>query len=138
MRKGFIKFIGISILMVVGLLDMPIQASANLSDHSIMLKSIYSIVEVNAVSFPSGNTENENKFTLYITEGTLYIKYPKPQELVNGEAIVYNMLGQEITRKTLENNMVNEITLPLQNTCYIVRINYSGKVHTQKVIASNR
>lgn len=82
------------------------------------------------------NTDDENKFTLYISQGTLNIKYDKPNELINGEVIVYNLLGQEITRKKLENSNLNQISLQVQNTCYLVKISYSGKVHTQKVMIS--
>jgi hypothetical protein len=91
---------------------------------------------------PSFNTvspeENDTKFVLYINEGILYIKYGKPQELVNGEVILFNLLGLEITRKKLENIAINQVKIPVQNTCYIVKINYSGKVHTQKVVASGQ
>lgn len=82
------------------------------------------------------NTDDENKFTLYISQGILNIKYDKPNELINGEVIVYNLLGQEITRKKLENSNLNQISLQVQNTCYLVKISYSGKVHTQKVMIS--
>lgn len=80
--------------------------------------------------------EDENKFTLYINQGTLSIKYGNPNELLNGEVIVFNLLGQEITRKKLETSNLNQVTIPVQNTCYLVKISYSGKVHTQKVMIS--
>jgi hypothetical protein len=135
------RFSTIMISIVAGLMvGISIQASTmdTYNDHSRVVKAIYSIVEFNTSALSLTSTENENKFTLYITEGTLYIKYSKTQELLNGEAIVYNMLGQEITRKKLETININQVPLSLQNTCYIVRINYSGKVYTQKVIASVR
>jgi hypothetical protein len=80
--------------------------------------------------------DNENKFILVIKDGTLTIKYNKPAELINGEVLIFNLLGQEITRKKLESNNINQVNIPIQNTCYIVKINYSGKVHTQKVVAT--
>lgn len=82
------------------------------------------------------NPEEESKFKLYISEGILHIKYNKPNELLNGEVIIYNLLGQEVSRKKLENIDINQISMPTQNTCYIVRINYSGKVYTQKIIVN--
>jgi hypothetical protein len=104
------------------------------------------ILELGYSSFASSNAplesslpdDADNKFVLYINQNTLNIKYNKPLELVNGEVIIFNLLGQEITRKKLENNTLNQISIPVQNTCYIVRINYSGKIHTQKVVASNQ
>lgn len=106
------------------------------ADFGVMAKQVFSIVEVESVNAASFATD-ENKFTIYISDGILYIKYSKPQELVNGEVFVYNLLGKEIARKRLENNEVNEIAIPIQNTCYIVRISYSGKIYTQKVIPSS-
>jgi hypothetical protein len=88
-----------------------------------------------SLTLPDNNSDT--KFVLYITDGILNIKYGKPQELTNGEVIVYNLLGQEIVRKKLETIPVNQITLSVQNTCYIVKISYSGKIHTQKVIPSS-
>jgi hypothetical protein len=84
-------------------------------------------------NFYSPGTEND-KFTIYVQDGYLNIKYGKPQELLNGEVVLYNLLGQEITRKKLEAVTLNQIQLQLQGTCYIVRIVYSGKIYTQKII----
>lgn len=78
------------------------------------------------------------KFNLFVNQGTLYIKYHKPQELQNGEVIVYNLLGQEVTRKKLEVTQLNQLSIPVQNTCYLVRIAYSGKIYTQKIMVQGR
>ena len=40
------------------------------------------------------DSDDENGFKLYVSQGILNIKYPRPQELLNGEVIVYNLLGQ--------------------------------------------
>jgi len=77
------------------------------------------------------------KFNLYINQGLIYIKYGKPQELQNGEVVVYNLLGQEVTRKKLDAAIINQIAIPIQNTCYLVRISYSGKIYTQKIIVQS-
>jgi hypothetical protein len=89
-----------------------------------------------SIIFSDNNDDDNPKFTLYMSQGFLNIKYNKPNELLNSEIIVYNLLGQEVTRKKLEAVAINQISIPVQNTCYIVRINYSGKVHTQKIIVS--
>lgn len=83
------------------------------------------------------NPEEESKFKLYISEGILNIKYDKPNELLNGVVFIYNILGQEVTRKKLETVDINQISMPTQNTCYIIRINYSGKVYTQKIVVNS-
>ena len=81
--------------------------------------------------------ELDAKFTIFVNQKTLNIKYIKPLELINGEVVVYNILGKEVTRKKLENSNLNQVSLPSHNTCYIIRINYSGKVFTQKVIVTS-
>ena len=81
--------------------------------------------------------EEENKFILFINDGMLNIKCNKPGELLNGEVIIYNLLGQEMLRKRLETSILNQVVLPLQNTCYIVKIHYSGNVFTQKIIVNS-
>jgi hypothetical protein len=128
------RFLPLFISIVVFTLLQPLSANTK---TCIMDKQVYSIVESEAASFASIVPEDETKFTLYISDGILFIKYAKPQELVNGEAVIYNLLGKEVARKKLVNSDVNEISIPIQNTCYIVRINYSGKVFTQKVIPSS-
>jgi len=85
----------------------------------------------------NNDNNTDSKFILYIADGTLNIKYNKPMELINGEVVVFNLLGQEITRKRLEVSTLNQVPLSISNTCYIVKISYSGKVHTQKVVPSN-
>lgn len=87
-------------------------------------------------SYSFSNPEEESKFKLYISDGILNIKYDKPNELLNGVVFIYNILGQEVTRKKLETVDINQISMPTQNTCYIVRITYSGKVYTQKIIVN--
>jgi hypothetical protein len=59
---------------------------------------------------------NEKKFNIFVNQGFLNIKYNKPQELLNGEVIVYNLLGQEVTRKKLEAIQTNQVLIPVQNT----------------------
>ncbi|HEX2935714.1 MAG TPA: T9SS type A sorting domain-containing protein [Bacteroidales bacterium] len=100
--------------------------------NTAVVSTIPSYSEINVFS----NPEEESKFKLYISEGILNIKYDKPNELLNGEVYIYNLLGQEVSRKKLETIEINQISMPTQNTCYIVRINYSGKVYTQKIIVN--
>jgi hypothetical protein len=89
---------------------------------------------VKAYSSFDSDTISDTKFSIYVNQGILNIKYPFPQELEEGEVVVFNMLGQVILRKKLETSALNQVLLPIHNTCYIVRITYSGKVYTQKII----
>lgn len=91
---------------------------------------------VNHSSFFDPDSISDATFILFINQGILNIRYNYPQELDKGEVVVFNMLGQVIIRKKLEISDLNQISLPNHNTCYIVRISYSGKVFTQKVIMS--
>lgn len=131
-KKSHILFTLVGILQFM---QTPKVVASAESQDNILFSNI-----VKAEDLPSSffsNPEEENKFTLYINQGTLSIKYNNPIELTNGEVIVYNLLGQEITRKKLENSNLNQVSLSVQNTCYLVKISYSGKVHTQKVMVSS-
>ena len=133
--RNFLKITVSIVAIFVSAVPLRADKPVNVNFY-MMYKPVVSILESEAVKV-SLNSDDETKFTLYISDGTLYIKYSKPQELVNGEVIVYNLLGKEIVRKKLENTNVNEVSVPVQNTCYIVRLNYGGKVYTKKVIPSS-
>ena len=111
------------------------QATANPVPGKNGLERSSSIIENTTPT--STSDENESKFTLYINAGTLYVKYSKPTELAKGEIIVYNLLGKEVARKKLDTISINQVTIPSQNTCFLIKISYSGKVYTQKIIVSS-
>ncbi len=98
--------------------------------------SLNNIYKIKNNYYFDSDTINDAKFSIYISQGILNIKYPAPQELEDGEVVVFNILGQVITHKKLEISAINQVLLPIHNTCYIVRITYSGKVFTQKIILS--
>jgi len=126
-----------TLLLYTSLLCIGIDTSANSSspERNIVEQPVawVNTVDVNLFT-PDDNSDN--KFVIYINDGILNIKYNKPFELANGEVIVFNLLGQEVIRKKLEITTINQVSLSIQNTCYIVKISYSGKVHTQKVVPS--
>jgi hypothetical protein len=132
------KYLQIAFTIFALFIGLRLQAAnkPKADDYGIMAKHVFSIIELEA-SRAAYLGIDDSKFTLYINDGILFIKYTKPQELVNAEVYVFNLLGKEIARKRLETNDINEIPIPVQNTCYIIRINYSGKVYTQKVIPSS-
>lgn len=122
--------------LMAGLIAVSFSLQAKNPDNNISGRKSHSLNE-NAVFFPLAPPEDKQvKFILYVSEGILNIKYPKPQELMNGEVIIYNLLGKEVIRKRLDPDAINQVNLPAQTTCYIVRINYSGKVHTQRIIVT--
>ena len=126
-----------TLLLYTSLLCIGIDTSANSSspERNIIEQPVAWVKTVDVNLFtPDDN--NDNKFVIYINDGILNIKYNKPFELANGEVIVFNLLGQEVTRKKLEITTINQVYLSVQKTCYIVKISYSGKVHTQKVVPS--
>jgi hypothetical protein len=107
---------------------LSIKAEANTS------ASLLFVNNYNTFSISDTTQLKDKKFTIFVSQGLLNIKYAKPNELLNGEIIIYNLLGQEVVRKKLEAVPTNQIAIPIQNTCYLIRINYSGKTHTTKVI----
>ena len=50
----------------------------------------------------------------------------------NGEIVIYNLLGQEVTRKTAVNGL-NKISLTQGNAAYIVKVISDQAVVCQKV-----
>lgn len=123
-------------LLCVGLWPLGSEARASMPVNTVVEQSV-SWIKASANADLVNPDDNDSKFILYIADGILNIKYNKPFELANGEVIVFNLLGQEITRKRLEISTINQVPLSIQNTCYIVKITYSGKVHTQKVVPSS-
>jgi len=126
------KILPLTILISAFFITLNLQAGIITDPNKSILESNSFLASLSS-NFANPD-DIDTKFVIYINGSILNIKYNKPQELINGEVIVYNLLGQEITRKRLENTNINQITLSVQNTCYIVKINYSGKVHTQKVV----
>ena len=134
--KKLYQFLPFTGLFCAGLFKINMTATASLPSNTAVEQSVswFKSSINNDLINPDDNSDS--KFILYIADGILNIRYNKPSELANGEVIVYNLLGQEITRKRLEIITINQVPLSVQNTCYIVKITYSGKVHTQKVLPS--
>jgi len=126
-----------TLLLYTSLLCIGIDTSAKSSSpESNIVEQPVAWVKTVDVNLFTPDDNSDNKFVIYINDGILNIKYNKPFELANGEVIVFNLLGQEVIRKKLEITTINQVSLSIQNTCYIVKISYSGKVHTQKVVPS--
>lgn len=119
---------------MAGFIGVSVSLQASKPEKNVLERRTRSIIENAVFLSPAPPEDKENKFTLYVSEGILNIKYPKPQDLANGEVIIYNILGKELIRKRLDIDVINQVNLPSKTTCYIVRINYSGKVHTQRII----
>lgn len=123
-------------MISIGVCNYSNAAYTSLPEKNVLEQSISLINSTNA-ELLNADDINDSKFEVYINDGILTIKYNKPAELANGEVIVFNLLGQEVARKRLEVSPINQIPLSVQNTCYIVKISYSGKVHTKKVVPSS-
>ena len=118
-------------VLIVATLLNGIAAEAHWADRNIV-----SAPTPNSATQATTSDESESKFTLYIYDGILFIKYTKPQELSKGEVVVFNMLGKEVARKKLETIAINQVAVTKQNTCFIIKITYSSKVYTQKLIVT--
>jgi hypothetical protein len=134
--KKLYQFLSFTGLFCAGLFIINMTATASLPGNTVVEQSVSWFKSSVNSDLINPDDNSDSKFILYIADGILNIRYNKPSELANGEVIVYNLLGQEITRKRLEIITINQVPLSVQNTCYIVKITYSGKVHTQKVLPS--
>lgn len=71
---------------------------------------------------------NNEDIAIYAFENEIIINSPT----TNGEIVVYNLLGQVVARKNIENNRVR-ITLNKTNAYYIVKVITEKGVRTEKV-----
>ena len=108
-----------------------------------LLSINFSLVEGKEISYANSNNHlsfqqeiSESPFNLYVNDGILIIRYNHSGDLIGCEVSVFNILGQEILHKKLDNSVTNQLSLPLKNTCYIIRITYSGNVYTKKIIVT--
>lgn len=136
--KKFYQILPFTGLFCMSLCTINTKAYAALPENTVVEQTV-SWINTSAsssINLTNPDDNSDSKFILFIADGVLNIRYNKPFELANGEVIVFNLLGQEITRKRLEISTINQVPLSIQNTCYIVKISYSGKVHTEKVMPS--
>jgi len=61
-----------------------------------------------------------SKLNIYAVENVVNIEIPAG---VNGEIVVYNLLGGEIARKAVEANSLNKINLNVPSGYYLVKVN---------------
>jgi hypothetical protein len=67
---------------------------------------------------------------IYAYQSTVYVKYPSD---ARGEAVIYTLMGQELTRRQLEANTINTINLTCERGYYLVRVISGNEVLSQKV-----
>ncbi|MCD4746807.1 MAG: T9SS type A sorting domain-containing protein [Bacteroidales bacterium] len=82
------------------------------------------------------NKENENIYSdvsyIYSYSNNIYIVYSDSEDL-SGEAVIYDILGHEILRKTLKNTTINKITLHNVKGYYIVKAITNKGVIIEKI-----
>jgi len=79
---------------------------------------------------PLGSPELEaNSIQIYANQNNIIVNVPVN---VNGEVVVYNVVGQEIAKKAVEAG-VNTLTVSDVNTVYIVKVMANNSVITEKV-----
>jgi hypothetical protein len=77
------------------------------------------------------NDPSNLKINVYAYDQTIYVNLP--QVGMNGNIVVYNALGQEVARKTIDGKQFNTIHMGNTNANYIVKVVTDNKVCTEKV-----
>ncbi|MCD4745664.1 MAG: T9SS type A sorting domain-containing protein [Bacteroidales bacterium] len=82
----------------------------------------------------SGSSGNAK---IYSYENNIYVNLAADMldisENYNGEIVVYNLIGQEITRKTVENASLHKISIDDVKGYYIVKVLTNNNIITEKV-----
>ncbi|MCD4746199.1 MAG: T9SS type A sorting domain-containing protein, partial [Bacteroidales bacterium] len=85
--------------------------------------------------FPYNEDVNTNPdgINIYSYENTIYVNLLSAGEEVSGEIAVYNLLGQEIKRKTIEREALNKINMYNYNGQYIVKVFMNDNIISGKI-----
>jgi hypothetical protein len=81
---------------------------------------------------PVLTVEKEKAVVIYSNENSIYIRDKQDNEL-KGNVLVYNIMGQEILNKRLENISLNKIDLYTETGYYVVKVFTDEGVYSQKV-----
>ena len=82
------------------------------------------------------NDPNNENVTIYTHQTDLMI-FCQNAKNVEGQVLVYNMLGQPLVRTKLQNSSLNRIPLQVQNTAVIIKLILNGQIYTRKVFVGN-
>ena len=74
----------------------------------------------------------DSDLSIYTYNNRLYIK-SNNEEPLNGKVLVYNLMGQVMINKKLENNSMNSINIDAQSGYYIVRVVTDTNTYSQKI-----
>jgi len=76
------------------------------------------------------DTKNYNDITIYSNDKTIYVNL---NEAMQGDIIVYNILGMEVGRKQITGNSLNKLDLNLSTGYYVVQVLGNSKSMSNKV-----
>ncbi|MCX6267696.1 MAG: T9SS type A sorting domain-containing protein [Bacteroidetes bacterium] len=76
------------------------------------------------------DTKTTSDIKIYSAEKTVYVNIPTD---MRGSIVVYNMLGSEITRTTIQTNSLNKISLNVPSGFYLVKVDGDSSTLTSKV-----
>jgi hypothetical protein len=81
---------------------------------------------------PQVATNEVENVIIYSNDHNIYIKSNNQQNLA-GNVIVYNIMGQEVLNKRLENSIMNKMELFTETGYYVVKVFGDSGVYTKKI-----
>jgi PKD repeat protein len=142
--EGFVNYVfGYESVYVWSNLGYPVYGLQQDSTYYYRLRALNTIdtsgysnvisVITTYVGIPNSPVEEVN---IYSYQSDLMIYYDR-SSIDNGHVMVFNLLGQPLASKKLENKVLNRITLPVEHTAVIVRLVINGQLYTRKVMVGN-
>jgi hypothetical protein len=84
-------------------------------------------IHFSPVGMPESKTST---IRIYSADKTVYVNIPTE---MNGTIIVYNLLGSEITRQTIQGNSLNKFNLNVPTGIYLVKVDGDSNAKAEKV-----
>ena len=78
-----------------------------------------------------GDKETNGNIVIYSYEHVVYVNIPVP---MSGDIIIYNLLGNEVTRRSITGSSINKITLNFPQGYYLVKVNGNIMTGTGKIL----
>ena len=79
------------------------------------------------------NDKETSNIKIYSNKNDIYVNIP---DQLNGDIIVYNLLGVEVMRKPIISNSLNKLNLCSATGYYIVKVMGDNKTKTDKVLVN--
>ncbi|MCK4662138.1 MAG: T9SS type A sorting domain-containing protein [Bacteroidales bacterium] len=91
------------------------------------------IVHFHKAASISEKFEKDNSIIIYSYNNCIYIKN-NTNKVFKGQAIIYNILGEEVFREQLNNFNLNKFDLKLSKGSYIVKVISNKRIYSEKIL----